>query len=193
MSKAKKELPDDISVITENLDKIDESDQVLWVVDRTAWRDFFEHRLRKQGEPPLVEEQLAKDAATIVETVLKRGTVSLGGNCRLIKCPVVSRPSVCALCPLATSEGDHLICSGPTVQRKPGPLSFSKTPKYKTQRFKDHCPYRITRLDEYDPDEQEGVKHLIELVWPVLQGHPDYETVDVREKYADELAEAGIS
>lgn len=188
----KKELPEDISLLTENLEKYENGASRSRFLDRAGWRDFFEQQLHEQGDSATVRKYLGKDPATIIELVLKQGMIPLGGNCRLIKCPVVSRPSVCALCPLSTTDGEHPICSGPTVQRKPGPLALSKTPRYDDQWFKNHCPYRISRLDTYDPERDDGFKHLLELVWPVLQRHPDYDVVDYREKYADELEEVGI-
>lgn len=190
--RSRKEVPSDIALITENLDKFDDY-ATRRLLDRPMWRDFIDQHLRETGDTARVAAALAEPPGAIIPTVMKHVLVPLGGHCRLIKCPVTRQPSVCALCPIETRAGERLICSGPTVQRERRTLTLSTRTVYDREWDKRSCPYSISRLDGYDRDADDGLQHLLELVYPVLQRHPDYETVDYRAKYAAELEEAGIS
>lgn len=188
----KDELPADITVITENLDKANLGPYGLNILPLYMWRDFFEERIRTLGDPKKIQMYLEMRPHQIIPHVFRRGSVNMGGGCHIIKCPMADRPGVCALCPISTPNGDRIICSGPIVQRRGRSLTLKKKTSYDKQVSSRDCPYAIIRLEPYHPEGPEALKHALELVYPVVKRRDDYDTIDYREKYGDMLEELGI-
>lgn len=188
----KDQLPADITVVTENLEKLNLGPDGVSLLPLYMWRDFVEERLRARGNSTKVRRYLEMPPHQIVPHVLRRGSVNLGGGCHVIKCPVLDRPGVCALCPLSTPDGERIICSGPTAQRHGRSLTLKKRTRYDKKLFRRNCPFVIARLDPYDPETPDAYKHLLELVYPVVKRRADYDTIDYRKEHPELLEKVGI-
>lgn len=111
----------------------------------------------------------------LIDKVMRKGSLNIGGRCKAIKCPEMSSPAVCGIFPTEIRGEEKIICTGPTVEKTKGGLIFSEKTYYDNEPPKD-CPYCLHRILE-DPVD-----------WTVfylkrLRNHPDYEVIDAVEKY----------
>lgn len=186
MSEPTKELPEDITLITENLDNIPTGTfgQWLWEpLPEWLYRDFIEQRLREAGDEAVVDTYLAKSPDRIMAEIRRFGAINLGGRCWAIKCPV-SRPlGVCAIAPVEFRGGPKSVCSGPTVEETWPRLLRGPRTVYKRRSPKTQCPYAFDRFtDDFDRDY---LQEMLETIYPVVKRHDEYDVVNMKEKYAD--------
>jgi len=142
------------------------------------FRDFISLKAREQATKN--KEYLESSPSEIIETVMRRGSLSLGRQVKIIKCPGTSNPGVCLICPITFNGDERMVCSGPTVQKTKGGLIRAEKTYYDEE---DPCcsAYDMMRLENSNQDYLD----LIAYVHQELHDHPDYEVVTYEDMIDD--------
>lgn len=141
------------------------------------WRDFIQMKVRENSSKNT--EYLNYPPERIVKEVMRKGSINLGRETKIIKCHGKSNPAICAICPV-NFRGKKMICSGPTVEKTKGGLIRSKKTYYE-----DEMPC----CNSYDSrrfiDNIEDSKEFIAWFHQELHKHPDYEVVYYKDEIDD--------
>lgn len=140
------------------------------------WHDFVNLKVREQATKN--REYLSKREGDIIDIIMRRGSIDLGNNCRIIKCPGTNKPAVCVLFSIQFQGEEHLTCSGPTVQKTKGGIIRAKKTYYEKER--QQCDAYAD--DRFITNWHEN-KDFIAYVHQELHKHPEYTVVDAFEKW----------
>lgn len=132
-------------------------------------RDYAELKMKEQGGE--AERYLNMDAEKMINIVARKGSVDLGGGCKIVKCPALYGKwygvGVCGLVPFKGCSTP--ICTGPTYLKDKLIFSGKKVVKGRPQG----CPYELK--DKLSIEE--AATHL----YKELGDHPAYTVVDKSE------------
>lgn len=160
----------------------DAYDSAISIMSADLYRDFFKLLIKENGgsmsKANLSEEEM-------VQKVMRKGSIDIGGGCRAVKCPESNKPAVCALCPVDEGSDNRMICSGPTEEKKKGGLIRSEKNYYEKRLPYPDCAYMYHR-PFFKGDVRDGDKdNYVEVMfWMLskLRNHPEYDVVDVFEQ-----------
>lgn len=137
------------------------------------YRDFISLKARNR----VTKNTKLLDASPdeIIDTVMRRGSISLGGQVKIIKCPGTSNPGACLICPITFKGDKNIVCSGPTVQKTKGGLIRAERTYYDEE---NPCcsAYDMMRLEDSNQDYPD----LIAYIHQELHNHPEYEVVEYK-------------
>jgi hypothetical protein len=142
------------------------------------WRDFITMKVQQRATKNT--EYLQYSPSKMIDTVMRRGSISLGRKTKIIKCPGTSKPGVCVICPIQFKGEEQIVCSGPTVEKTKGGLIRSEKTYYEDE---GSC------CQTYDSDRLFGGREdgldFIAYVHQELQDHPEYDVYDYVEQVDD--------
>jgi len=142
------------------------------------WRDFISLKVKEDAKQNT--EYLENSPSEMVDTVMRRGSISLSRKSKIIKCPGTSKPGVCVICPIQFKGTERIICSGPTVEKTRGGLIRSEKTYYE-----DNMPCCSTYDSKRLIDSKEEELDFIAYVHQELHKHPEYDVVEIADMYDD--------
>ena len=175
-----KEIPKDLSILDEycHIETTNAGEFHFYVPVR-PWRHYIEQKIKQDATKKDKKKLLEKGKSQIISEVMPKGSIDLGGGCKIIKCPSKNK-AVCGICKL---DGNH-ICNGPVYKKNNILLPDSYTARGPITS----CPYYWERLENWgvvDKPKKIKAKSAKEIC-KVLSKRDDYEIVDMKSRY-DEL------
>ena len=147
------------------------------------WRDFIKMNAKQNIDKNM--EYLDYNPEKIIDKVMRRGSLSLGDKTKIIKCPGISQPGACLICPVDFKGDERILCSGPTVQRTKGGLIRSEKTYYDNDNTPCCSAYNWENLEDRDIE----YKDIVAFVHQQLHDHPDYTVVTYEELFHPDTQE----
>lgn len=174
-----KELPKDPEIFRQHPHiGLTRSGEMQWHLPKKPWRNYVQQRIKEDSTSSKTKQLLNKSTEEIIAEVMPTGSIDLGNGCKIIKCHEKSK-GVCAI----TQLDGKPVCSGPVYKKHRKFLPDKTSTTYPPSG----CPYNMERLERYgtgDIPVEIKMRTAKEIV-KVLKRHPDYEEIDMREKYEE--------
>jgi 5-methylcytosine-specific restriction endonuclease McrA len=140
------------------------------------WRNFVERKTEEKTPGQKEDVLYKKNFKGTLSDVQKYGMDKLSNQCKLIKCPAQSSPSVCIGLKIdhPSRTGKCLACSGPYYLQNRRDHFWRKKEYIEHVPPKRRCSHNIFEFDDVD---REDIKTMV--LDELVEKHPDYEETEL--------------